>query len=415
MSEPTDGDRRAGAPGARPEVAVLGAGPVGLEAALAAADRGWSFTVYEAGSRPAAHVRRWGHVRLFSPWSMNASTRMRARLAEAGREVPDGDGCPTGHELADRVLEPVAGLDEVSPRLRLDTRVLAVGREGLLKHEAVGEERRAERPFRLLVRDPAGRERTARADVVLDCTGSYGNPNALGDGGIPAPGERASEDRIERHLPDVRGEPDRWSGREILLVGAGHSAQTAARDLASLAGNGDGARVHWALRSEDPGWQRIEDDPLPGRDRLTARAEELASDPPAGFRLHRGVVVDRLARRDGAVRVELRRGDGSTEAVDVDRIVSLTGYVGDHALYRQLQVHECYATSGPMGLAAELLGADSDDCLEQASHGADVLENPEPDFFLLGAKSYGRNNTFLMTTGWDQVDTVFGALDERFG
>ena len=39
-------------PSPRPHVAVLGAGPVGLEAALAAVDAGLSFTVYEAAAEP---------------------------------------------------------------------------------------------------------------------------------------------------------------------------------------------------------------------------------------------------------------------------------------------------------------------------------------------------------------------------
>ncbi|WP_181009321.1 hypothetical protein [Streptomyces sp. SM11] len=47
-------------------VAILGAGPVGLDAALACADAGWPFTVYEAAETVAAHVRAWGHVRLFT-------------------------------------------------------------------------------------------------------------------------------------------------------------------------------------------------------------------------------------------------------------------------------------------------------------------------------------------------------------
>ncbi len=400
-----------------PRVAVLGAGPVGLDAALAAAARGWPVDVYEAGGAPAAHVRRWGHVRLFSPWSMNVSDRMAEALDADGREVPAGGACPTGRELVERVLDPVADLPRVERALHLDTRVVGVGREGLLKHEEIGTDARARRPFRLLLEDADGRERTAGADAVLDCTGTYGHPNALGDGGIPAPGERELGDRILRHIPDVLGDPDRWRGREVLLVGAGHSAQTAARDLAELAGEGgDDVRVRWALRSEAPGWKRVEDDPLPERDRLTERAEALASDPPPGFRIHRGVVVDRLSRADGRVRADLRPTDGGgAGAVEVDRVVSLTGYVGDHTLYRQLQVHECYATSGPMGLAAELLASDATDCLEQESHGVEALESPEPNFFLLGEKSYGRNSTFLMTVGWDQVDEVFGALDERFG
>ncbi|MGH8902658.1 MAG: hypothetical protein ACRDYA_13525 [Egibacteraceae bacterium] len=46
--------------------AILGAGPIGLAAALAAADRGWPF-VYEATSTVGGSVREWGHVRMFTP------------------------------------------------------------------------------------------------------------------------------------------------------------------------------------------------------------------------------------------------------------------------------------------------------------------------------------------------------------
>jgi len=54
-----------------------------------------------------------------------------------------------------------------------------------------------------------------------------------------------------------------------------------------------------------------------------------------------------------------------------------------------------------------LLGAGGGDCLAQTSHGVDSLLNPEPGFFILGSKSYGRNNTFLVRTGWEQVEEVF--------
>ena len=33
-----------------------------------------------------------------------------------------------------------------------------------------------------------------------------------------------------------------------------------------------------------------------------------------------------------------------------------------------------------------------------------------PNFFILGAKSYGRNSQFLMRIGWAQVDDVLGLL-----
>src|SRR5215204_1849234 len=55
-----------------PHIAIVGAGPIGLEAAFAAAERGWPFTLYEAMPVVAGHVREWGHVQLFTPWELSA-------------------------------------------------------------------------------------------------------------------------------------------------------------------------------------------------------------------------------------------------------------------------------------------------------------------------------------------------------
>lgn len=403
-----------------PRLAILGAGPTGLEAALAAAQAGYPFTLYEAGEAVAAHVRDWGHVRLFSPWELDVSPRARARLAEQGHEVPSNGSCPTGAELVEKALAPLADLPEIRPHVRLGTRVIAVGREGLLKHEEIGTAERRRRPFRLLVRDSHGRETVEHADVVLDCTGSYAIPNSLGDGGIPAPGERVLEEErpeaLAHRIPDVDRDEETWAGQTVLLVGAGHSAQTAARDLARLAGKRPGTRVIWSLRRVTPCFKPIPDDGLPERSRLIKQAGELARGGTPGLEVRSGEVVEAIGPSgNGPVRVVLRKTDGREESVEVDRILALTGSVGDHHLYRQLQVHECYATSGPMNLAAALLGdaGGSADCLAQTSHGVETLVNPEPGFFLLGSKSYGRNTTFLMRVGWEQVAEVFGLLGER--
>ncbi len=398
----------------RPRIAILGAGPIGLEAALAAVEHNHAFKIYEAAPEVGANMRDWGHVRLFTPWSLDISPRMRRRLERAGRKLPgiDDETCPTGADLVDTVLAPLAELPEIAPHVATGLRVKRVGRQGLLKHEEIGSERRRSRPFRLLVEDESGEERLEHAEIVLDCTGSWGHPNALGDGGIEAPGEAAASATIVRRLPDLVRDESRWAGKTILLVGAGHSAQTAAVDLDWLAGRFPDTEVIWALRSDAPSWHIDPEDPLPERARLTATAQKIA-ERGSRVRTVLGVVVESVARADGRCRVSLRHRNGELSSVVVDRILSLTGFVGDHTLYRQLQVHECYATSGPMKLAAALLGSSSQDCLAQESHGADSLVNPEPNFFILGSKSYGRNNTFLMRTGWQQVDEVFSMLSGR--
>src|SRR5207302_9710762 len=70
-------------------IAVLGAGPVGLEAALYAATLGLPVTVFDAG-RVGEHLRQWGHVRLFSPFGLNSTPLGRNRLKtdHPGHELP---------------------------------------------------------------------------------------------------------------------------------------------------------------------------------------------------------------------------------------------------------------------------------------------------------------------------------------
>src|SRR4051794_22791869 len=305
-----------------PRIAILGAGPIGLEAALAAAQRGWPFTVYERSGAVAGHVRQWGHVRAFTPWDMNVSERMRAVLEREGAEIPAGGELPTGADLAQRLYDPVAAVAPLAGRVRTGVRVDAVGRDGLLKHDEIGTGRRSDRPFRLLLSD-GGDERVEHADVVIDATGTYSNPNALGDGGIPAPGERALHDRIERFLPRLRDEHEAWAGRTILLTGAGHSAQTAARDLAAFARDAPGTQVVWAVRAADPDWGAVDADPLPERAALNRAATELAAGGCDAIEVRPGRVTEALAATGDRIAVTLR--NGAPEVVEVDRVLALNG------------------------------------------------------------------------------------------
>ncbi len=398
-------------------VAILGAGPIGLDAALACLDNGWPCTVYESAASVAANVDAWSHIRLFTPWSMNVSTRMDAHLRAAGVQPPGpAEHCPTGAEFVEQLLRPLAELPELTDVIRNHTRVLAVARQGLLKHEEIGSTQRGSRPFRMLLEGPDGVEYVGHADLLLDCTGSYSQANWLGDGGIPAPGEQQVAERITRRIPDLDSAANEWADRRVLLVGAGKSAQTAARDLAELVVARPGTQVLWAVRAADPDWGEIPGDPLEQRQELVGVAQRLRCGAVPGVDVRTGVVVEALRAADDdadhGVVVTLRSNDGGIEEIVVDRVIGLTGFLGDTSLYRQLQVHECYATAAPMNLSAALLGAAGDgqaDCLAQASHGVDTLRVPEPNFFVLGMKSYGRNSTFLLRIGYEQVDEVANA------
>jgi thioredoxin reductase len=398
-------------------IAILGAGPMGLEAALYAASLNLPFTVYEAG-RAGEHLQRWGHVRLFSPFSMNSTPlgRKHMRSVVGNSELPGESDLLSGREHLAAYIEPLAKSPALRERIQMQTRVLQVGRSGYLKEESPGDERRGRQPFRLLLRTADGKERLEEADVVLDCTGTYGRHRTLGEGGILAAGELAAERHIAYGLEDVTGDRrGHYADKTTIVVGAGYSAATTVCNLATLAEKHPSTWVVWLARgSATQPITRVVNDTLRERDRLAVRANTLATRPDACVEFHPRVSIDAVdcSGPDGPFAVRGRR-DGKPMKWEGDRLIANVGYSPDERIYRELQVHECYATLGPMALAAALQKHAGGDCLTIPAQGAATLRCPEPNFFVLGSKSYGRNSSFLMRTGCAQVRDVFTLITGR--
>jgi hypothetical protein len=397
-----------------PRIAVLGAGPIGLEAAVHARSLGLPVTVYERG-RVGEHVQRWEHVRLFSPFGMNTTPLGRAAICKDNPKhtcPADGD-CLTGKEHLAAYLEPLAKSSLLAGCLRLGVQVLHVGRRGLLKEDGVGDGQRGRQPFRLLLRPGKEREQVEEADVVLDCTGTYGRHRWLGDGGIPAVGEAAAEAQIAYGLEDVLGgRKNVYAGKNVLVVGGGYSAATTVCNLAALADQHPATWVIWLARtSSTQPIKRIGGDPLRERDRLAVRANTLATRGDGNVEFHHQAAIEAVEFRGGEQGFRVSGRCAGRECTwEVDRLIANVGYTPDTDLYRELQVHECYASLGPMNLAAALLRQAGADCLAVTSPGAAALANPEPNFFIVGSKSYGRNSNFLLRNGFEQVRNVFTLL-----
>lgn len=400
-----------------PRIAVLGAGPIGLEAALYARRLNLPVTVYERG-RVGEHLRQWGHVRLFSPFGMNSTTLGRAaiRQEDGKHEFPADTDCTTGKEHLAAYLEPLAKTEVLSGCLRADAHVLRIGRRGFLKEEEPGGAKRGQQPFRLLLRDSKKAERIEEADVVLDCTGTYGQHRWLGDGGIPAIGESSAEPLIAYHLDDVLGERrSHYAGKTIVVMGGGYSAATTVCNLAALAEQQVETWVIWLARAaRTQPIQRVVNDSLKERDRLAVKANTLATRSDGSVEFHPQTVIDAVESHgpDKGFKITARSA-GKVRTWEADRLIANLGFSPDTLLYRELQIHECYASLGPMNLAAALLKHSGGDCLSIPAQGAATLRNPEPNFYILGAKSYGRNSNFLLRNGFEQVREVFTLLSGK--
>ena len=387
------------------KIAIIGGGPIGLEAAIYARTLGHDVTVYERGDI-AESVRSWGFVRLFSPWEMNTTS---LGWKSIGRTPIRGSN-PSGDELRETYLLPIATSRQLRSCVQQHTVILSIGKDDFSKSDAIGKPDRANSPFRILLRDRDGNERVEKSDVLLDCSGTYAHHRWSGRGGIPAPGERALERRIWYTLPDILGrDRERFVGRHTLVLGAGYSAATALLNLEQLYQQDKSTKVSWAIRRVGQALQAIHDDPLPARSKLVEFSLGLADHPPPWLQYLGNCVLERIAG-DGKLAVTLTYMQTDL-ALAVDEVLSLVGYSPDASIYEQLQVHQCYATAGPIKLAAALLGESSGDCLTAGDAlSPDTLKNPEPNFFILGAKSFGTNSNFLLQIGHKQVRDAFGLI-----
>lgn len=389
-------------------IAIIGAGPIGLEAALLGIRKGYQVSVYEAGD-VANNVRAWGHVRLFSPFGINSSPWGRAALGE----LPNDDALLTGQEFSDGYLQRIAALKAMRDSVFEGHAVQAVSRVEFGKRDQVGKKSRLDSPFQLLILDKSTNEEfVCESDFVFDCSGVYQNHNWLGAGGMPAIGERSGFP-IEYRLPDVLGDDkETYAGRRVLVVGNGYSAATTVLALIELQATRPETYVIWVTRDRlELPMALIENDSLPERRLLAVRAnaavDEIVNWMP-------GFHIDEIGRDNGYVLVGITDHNGERQFLHVDRIVANVGYRPDLSICRELQIQHCYATEGPMKLAASLMGQESADCMTQTSPGAKALLNPEPGYLVLGSKSYGRDSRFLMRIGIEQVEAAYSLIETEW-
>lgn len=382
-------------------VAVIGGGPVGLAAAAHVLERNMQPVVLEAGNQVGDAVLKWSHVRMFSPWVYNVDKAAGRLLTAQGWNAPDPNQHPTGGELVERYLAPLAARTVLKEHIRTKARVVSVARAGFDKVKTIG---RDQAPFEIRYRN-GGDPEALRADAVIDASGTWHSPNPGGVNGTEAIGEAANAGRIAYGMPDVLGaDRNRYARRTVAVLGAGHSAVGTILDLAKLRDAEPSTHIIWILRGDDP------EKSFGGgaNDKLTARgelgrlfAQVVASGDvrvKAGFRL----------THITAAGEKLRLGAGSSccgRNIEVDELIVATGFRPDLSFLRELRISLDPALECPPTLAP-LIDPNLHSCGTVRPHGARELAQPEHGFYFAGMKSYGRAPTFLMMTGYEQVRSI---------
>jgi thioredoxin reductase len=382
-------------------VAIIGAGPVGLAAAAHVLERGLQPVVLEAGDSAGHSVRQWGHVQLFSPWEYNIDRAAARLLATTGWNSPEPDLYPTGAELLERYLQPLATKTILATHIHTSSRVTDISRAGFDKLKTKGREAA---PFEIRYQNGHG-PKMVRADAVIDASGTWHSPNPAGANGLQAVGEKQAADKIAYGMPDVLGK-DRaqYAGRTVAVLGAGHSAIGTLTDLARLATQAPGTRPIWLLRGNDPAkaFGGGANDKLAARGELGATFAALVA---AGqIQVESQFRVSHLTS-DGS-RLIVGTGAGCCgRQIVVDQLIVAAGFRPDLDFVRELRIALDPAIECPVALAP-LIDPNEHSCGTVRPHGARELAQNEPGFYFAGMKSYGRAPTFLMITGYEQVRSI---------
>lgn len=195
-------------------VAIIDAGPIGLAAAANLVERGIDFVIYESGDSIASSMNAWRHIRLISPWEHLVDPAAKRLLEPTGWQEPQAGVAPYAAAMIDDYLTPLAALVQMASRIRLGVTVESVSREGMDRTRSTG---RAASPFVLRVHEGTDvSEVVARA--VIDCSGTYENPNSLSSNGLVPLDTRMSPTRsvmpcLTSWAPNAHSSPasSRWS------------------------------------------------------------------------------------------------------------------------------------------------------------------------------------------------------------
>ncbi|MCL2516601.1 MAG: NAD(P)-binding domain-containing protein [Microbacteriaceae bacterium] len=380
-------------------VVVIGAGPQGLAAAARLLERGIEPLVLERGTTAGAAVGEWGDVRMFSEWPELVDGPARRLLEAVGHEIPAA-GYPTGAEWTADYLIPLASA--LGVRVRTGATVTGVARSG---RDRLVDAGRAEAPFEVRITNADGSEERITARAVLDASGTWPQPNPAGAAGLPALGERgaAAEGLIGYRIPTAT-EADDLAGKHIAVIGSGHSASHAVIRLAALAERAPGTRVEWLIRRGAPSGLSSANDQLPARGALGGRASQAVES--GAVELVRGFRTAAFERTGGTLTVV---GEDATRITDVDHVIALTGFRPDTGFLSELRTALDPSLEAVAGLA-EQIDPNRHSCGTVRASGVLELAQPEPDFYIVGAKSYGRAPTFLALTGYEQVRSVVAEL-----
>ncbi len=386
-------------------VAIIGAGPVGLAAGAHALERGLTPIIFEQGPEVGHAMREWSHVKMFSPWEFNVDDACEKLLDDTAWNRPDDDVLPTGGEIVNLYLEPLANDTSLKETIKLSSKVTAISRVGFDKLKTEGRE---QAPFEIRYTQN-GKQMLAYADAIIDASGTWFTPNPGGTSGLPAIGEPEAAEHISYVMPDVLGtKRNQFANKRVAVLGGGHSAVGTILDLITLKEAEPDTVITWLVRSDETekSFGGGEADQIEARGALGTKFKHLVES--GKIEIESGFHLTHVTEQADGLKLGSCLADDCREVI-VDELVVATGFRPDYSFTTELRIELDPTTECPP-ILAPMIDPNVHSCGTVRPHGARELAQPESGFYIAGMKSYGRAPTFLMITGYEQVRSIIADI-----
>jgi len=387
-------------------IVIIGAGPIGLAAAAHLVEKKQAFILLETGREIAHNIRTWGHVTLFSPWRYNINKAAKALLDASGWIEPNLDTLPTGHELIDLYLKPLSELVQIKPNIQLNAKVVGISRQF---NDKMKTKNRVEQSFIIYI-EQENDICIIEARAVIDATGTWGNPNPANSTGVWLQNEKALANHIEYGIPDINTNAKRYVNKKIAVIGGGHSATNTLLALAELQEENPATKLVWIMRkkSVEEAYGGEAKDALAARGALGVRIHELVDS--GKVEVITPFYISQM-KKDKNIHIVGTINGVQKVLTGFEELIVNAGNRPALSINSELRLSIDSATESVHALAP-LIDPNVHSCGTVRAHGEEILRQPEKDFYIVGAKSYGRAPTFLMATGYEQVRSITAYLSD---
>jgi hypothetical protein len=421
-------------------IAIIGAGPIGLEAALYARYLGYDVLLFERETVAAA-VRRWGHLPMVTPLGTCVSKLGLAALhaQDPAWRPPALHAVITGDAWRKAYLLPLAHSDLIVDCLHEHTEVVAIrrasatpntiatdqapdgdaGDDDAVGDDTPGDDADDETGFRVLVRNTktTASQYEVSADVVIDASGAVDRWGWLSGADVPLPGELAAADVIQAGLPEIRAsQRAKYAGHKTLLVGGGLCALANLTALTELINAEPGTAVVWI--TPEPEDAAEANHPLSiaaagNRAPVWSTFTAAVADRAPHIRHWPGASIKSLAiTEEGTVRVLF--DDAPQAEMAFDQIINNLRFQTRDPNFWGLPVQKSQtyeAHSVPKGGPPDIAAGHVESIYAQIAR---ELVTREPNFYILGSKRLAqRIDDFTVGEGLNQVCALFTILGDR--